>query len=106
MVAGLPDILAGSGRPAGPGRLPQLLTPDTEAPDLTAELDTILGADEVGRLADLDRDQLSELAGRLGGLERRVSADRRALHERIDTLQAELVARHKSGRASVDGLLS
>ena len=29
-------------------------------------------------------------------LERRVSLDRRALHERIDTLQAELVARHKS----------
>ena len=32
--------------------------------------------------------------------------DRRALHERIDTLQAELVERHKSGSASVDGLLS
>ena len=35
-----------------------------------------------------------------------MSADRRALHERIDTLQAELVERHKTGRASVDGLLS
>jgi hypothetical protein len=35
-----------------------------------------------------------------------VSADRRALHERIDVLQAELVDRHKTGRASVDGLLS
>ena len=32
--------------------------------------------------------------------------DRRALHERIDTLQAELVDRHKTGRASVDGLLT
>ena len=39
-------------------------------------------------------------------LENRVSAERRGLHERIDTLQAELVERHKSGRASVDGLLS
>ncbi len=47
-----------------------------------------------------------ELAGRLEALENRVSLDRRALHLRIDTLQAELVARHKSGRASVDGLLT
>ncbi len=46
------------------------------------------------------------LAGRLEAIETRVSADRRALHERIDALQAELVDRHKSGRASVDGLLS
>jgi hypothetical protein len=39
-------------------------------------------------------------------MERRVSSDRRALHERIDALQAELVDRHKTGRATVDGLLS
>ena len=45
-------------------------------------------------------------AGRLESIEARVSADRRALHERIDTLQAELVDRHKTGRASVDGLLT
>jgi hypothetical protein len=35
-----------------------------------------------------------------------VSAERRGLHQRIDALQAELVSRYKSGRASVDGLLS
>jgi hypothetical protein len=73
---------------------------------LTAELDTILGADEIGTLADLDVDKLQDIAGRLEVLEKRVSADRRALHERIDTLQAELVDRHKTGRATVDGLLS
>ena len=48
---------------------------------------------------------MSDVAGRLEVLENRVSAERRALHERIDTLQAELVERHKTGRASVDGLL-
>ena len=48
----------------------------------------------------------ASLAGRLESLENRVSLERRALHVRIDTLQAELVARHKTGRASVDGLLS
>ena len=66
----------------------------------------MLGADEIGKLAELDADQLTDIAGRLEVIENRVSAERRALHERIDTLQAELVDRHKSGRASVDGLLS
>ncbi len=107
LVNDLPGILSsGPGRPPGPGHLPLLLSPDTEAADLTAELDAVLGADEIGTLADLDLDALNDIAGRLEVIERRVSAERRALHERIDTLQAELVERHKSGRASVDGLLS
>ena len=107
VVDDLPGILSsGPGRPPGPGHLPQLLTPDTEESDLTAELDAVLGADEIGTLSELGTDELGVLAGRLEAIETRVSADRRALHERIDALQAELVDRHKSGRASVDGLLS
>ena len=107
LVNDLPGILSsGPGRPSGPGHLPQLLSPDTEEADLTEELDAVLGADEIGTLADLDIDQLNSIAGRLDALESRVSVDRRALHERIDRLQAELVDRHKTGRASVDGLLS
>jgi hypothetical protein len=107
LVEDLPAILsAGPGRPAGPGHLPLLLSPDTEESDLTAELDAVLGADEIGTLAELDIDQLNSIAGQLEAIESRVSVDRRALHERIDALQAELVNRHKTGRASVDGLLS
>ncbi len=107
LVNELPGILSsGPGRPPGPGRLPMLLAPDTEESDLTEALDAVLGADEIGRLADLDADALGDLAGRLEALEHGLSADRRALHERIDMLQAELVDRHKTGRASVDGLLS
>jgi hypothetical protein len=107
LVEDLPAILsAGPGRPAGPGHLPLLLSPDTEESDLTAELDAVLGADEIGTLAELDIDQLNSIAGQLEAIESRVSLDRRALHERIDALQAELVDRHKTGRASVDGLLS
>jgi len=107
LVSDLPGILsAGPGRPPGPEHLPMLLAPDTEGSDLTADLDAVLGADEIADLVDMTPDRLRELAGRLESLENRVSLDRRALHIRIDTLQAELVARHKSGRASVDGLLS
>ncbi len=107
MIDEMPVILsAGPGRPPGPGRLPMLLAPDTEGGDLTAELDAVLGADGVGRLGGLGPDQLRELAGELETIEHRVSRERRALHVRIDTLQSELVSRYKTGRATVDGLLS
>jgi hypothetical protein len=106
LVDELPSILsAGPGRPPGPEHLPLLLTPDIEESDLTAELDGVLGADQIATLGDLDVDELRDLAGRLEVMENRVSLERRALHLRIDTLQAELVARYKTGRASVDGLL-
>ncbi len=108
VVDALPAILAGGGRTVGgPGRNPVLHSPDTESLDqVTEELDGILGVDNLSRLAHLDQAQLADLAEQLRALENRVSAERRGLHERIDTLQAELVARHKSGQASVDGLLS
>ena len=77
-----------------------LLAPDTdERSDLTAELD-----DVAGRRRDRPAGRrwtpanCADLAGRLEPLENRVSLDRRALHVRIDTLQAELVERHKTGR--------
>jgi hypothetical protein len=107
LVENLPGILSsGPGRPSGPEHLPMLLAPDTDGSDLTVDLDAVLGADEIATLGDMEPADLRDLAGRLEALENRVSLDRRALHVRIDTLQAELVARHKSGRASVDGLLT
>ncbi len=107
VVENLAGILAGPGRAGGAGHNPVLYSPDTDdMAELTTELDGILGADDVARLTELDDTQLADLAERLRALEVRVSAERRGLHERIDTLQAELVARHKSGLASVDGLLS
>ncbi|HEX3462075.1 MAG TPA: hypothetical protein VHT49_14310 [Acidimicrobiales bacterium] len=107
LVEGLPAILSsGPGRPPGPGHMVTVLAPDTEDSDLTAELDSVVSSDEIGHLGDLSQERLSAMADGLEEIERRVSADRRALHLRIDTLQAELVSRYKSGRASVDGLLS
>jgi hypothetical protein len=107
VVDNLAGILAGPGRAGGPGHNPVLFTPDTEEmAALTTGLDAILGAHDIGRLAELDDAELAELADNLRELEIRVSTERRGLHERIDTLQAELVARHKSGLASVDGLLT
>jgi hypothetical protein len=107
LVEGLPAILSsGPGRPPGPGHMMTVLAPDTEESDLTAELDLVVSSDEIGHLGDLSQERLNSMAEGLEEIERRVSADRRALHQRIDTLQAELVSRYKTGRASVDGLLS
>ena len=50
--------------------------------------------------------ELRQVGERLTAIETRVSDQRRALHERIDTLQAEIVSRYKTGEASVDGLLA
>ena len=72
-----------------------ILEPGTGEADVSREI-----------LADLDHDELAAIATGLEEYERRISTERRALHERIDALQAELVSRYKTGSASVDGLLS
>jgi hypothetical protein len=107
LVDELPTILAGEhSRPTGPGRNPSLLSSDIDWHEVTGELDGVLDADGVGHLGDLDDEALESLAGRLGSIEKRVSRQRRELHERIDSLQLELVSRYKTGKASVEGLLS
>jgi hypothetical protein len=105
LVEHLTDVLSDRVRAPGTGRLPQLLAPDVESGDVTAELDAIAGVGRLGDLRSLGDQDLSGIAEQLSQLETRVSASRRALHERIDALQDEIVGRYKSGRASVDNLL-
>lgn len=105
MVEHLPEILSGQLLSPGVGRLPTLLAPDTASAGLTEQLDAVAGSDELGRLPERSGNEVHELAGSLDELERRVSAQRRSLHERMDLLQAELVARYKRGEASVDNVL-
>jgi hypothetical protein len=107
LIENLPEILSGHVSGEGPGRLPVFMTPDVEeSAELGAELEAVAGADTLGRLTTMGDGEVSALADSLSELESRVSAQRRALHERIDVLQAELVHRYKSGEASVDHLLS
>ncbi len=107
LVEDMPKILSGGHhRPAGPGRLPMLMAPDTELPELTAELDAVLDVVALGTLEAMGEDELRDVATRLEAIEHRVSGQRHELHIRIDALQAEIVSRYKTGQASVDGLLS
>jgi len=106
LVEQLPGIIsAGPQRPEGPGRLPSQMSPDMDG-DFAAELDTVLDAKRIAELPTMERQSLLELAERLSEIESRSSSERRALHERIDKLQAEIVSRYKTGEASVEGLLA
>ena len=107
LVARLPSIIgSGPPRPSGPGRLPSQMFPDIAEDDLTHDIDEVIDADGIGRLPELSQDELRTMAERLTAVEARISDQRRALHERIDKLQAEIVSRYKTGEASVDGLLA
>lgn len=104
LVRNLAATLADRTRPAGNGRLPLLMAPDTDEVD-TAELDTIARPGALARLVEVPDDELARLVEGLSGYEQAVSAKRRALHERIDTLQAEITRRYRTGEATIDGLL-
>ena len=104
LVESLTDILAGGLRQPGPGRLPATMAPDEAEAD-TSELDHIAGAHALGDLSNLDDAALAALVDDLSAYEAGVSRLRKSLFERIDTLQAELVRRYKSGEAKVDSLL-
>jgi hypothetical protein len=105
LVERLPEILSERVRAPGLGRLPTLMAPDLEVLDVAAELDAVADPTRLADLADLDDAAVRTLAERLEQVEARLSADRRALHERIDRIQEEIVRRYKSGEASVEHLL-
>ena len=104
LVRNLAATLADRARPAGNGRLPQLMTPDPD--DIaTAELDSIARPGALARIVELSDDELARLVDDLSAYEAEVSRQRRALHERIDAVQAELTRRYKTGEATVESLL-
>ena len=106
-VDDLPSIMAAGPSPReGPARIFGSSLPDAHPDDLVVELDAVLGADKMSELESLDESQLESIADELADMERRISRQRRSLHEEIDQIQAEIVSRYKTGRATVDGLLS
>jgi hypothetical protein len=113
LIERLPEILAGppahrASRTAASH--PPIATMPAVAAGLSeayqVELSAIEGVEDLtGNLAGLDDVQIEDVAGRIRAAEAQVSARRRGLHERIDLLQAQIVARYKSGEADVESLL-
>lgn len=109
LVARLPEILGHKGAVAAqrsPART-LLSGSDDELPVEVAEgfEHLIAGLSLPTNLGGLDDDGLRAAIARLDEREKVLSARRRALHERIDTIQAIIVDRYRSGRADADSLL-
>lgn len=105
IIEHLPEILAERGTRTTTGRLVSLDLPDVNHRVLTADLDKIFDIGRAALLAEMDEAEVRRLAERLEALEGRVSTDRRALHQRLDVIQAEVIRRYKTGEATPDSLL-
>ena len=81
------------------------LEPPADTGDLIVELEGILHLSSLTGLGQITDDELRQLVDRLTEYERLVSDRRRALHDHLDALQAEIVRRYKTGEVSVESLL-
>ena len=84
---------------------PTSLEPPDDTGELIVELEGILHLSSLTGLGQITDDELRLLVDRLTEYERLVSDRRRALHDRLDALQAEIVRRYKTGEVSVESLL-
>lgn len=100
----LPDVLAEESSRTG-GRAVLVDPPGPAADTLAQVLDRIVAPTALCRPDQLSEQELPELFEHLGQFERRLSEARRALHERMDVLQAEIGRRYRDGEASIDSLL-
>ena len=107
LVESLAETLSEHVHAPGNGRLAALIVAsDPEVDDaLVTQLDAVADANALGQLPATTDDDVQALVDRLTAFEREISDQRRALFERIDAIQEELVRRYKSGEASVDSLL-
>jgi len=105
LVDRLPEILADRARPAGLGRLPQLMAPGEIDAPLAAELDAITAGHDLATLSSASDEELERFREGLERLEREVSERRKDMFAPIDALQAEITRRYRTGEADVAALL-
>jgi hypothetical protein len=105
LVQQLTEALSDRITAPGNGHLPQGLEPGEIDPALLAGLDDAAPPGRVSAPSSMADDELRQVADALAEFERQVSGRRRAMFDRIDALQAEIVRRYRSGEANVDSLL-
>jgi hypothetical protein len=100
LIAALPEILADEGQrpPAERSRLPRQLAPSMDIP-WRRGLERLITDGTLAELPSVPEDELRATISKLGELEQQASAQRRALHEVINRIEADLAARHKVGQA-------
>jgi hypothetical protein len=102
LIASLADRITAPGK----GHLPATFAPSDVDPELMASLDGIASPALISDPKAMTDEELRAAADGLEAFEREVSGKRRAMFDRIDTLQAEVVRRYQTGEASVDNLLA
>lgn len=97
----LPQILAREGARSGeplPSRAPDFSIPrNADVPRRRVE--EIVGEQTLARLSTLHSEEIAEIIRSLQEHERTLSVRRRAVHEVMDLIQAEIVRRYQSGEA-------
>jgi hypothetical protein len=106
VVEGLTAALADRITSPGSGHLPASVGPGEVDPALLASLDAVANPAVLSDPKAMTDDQLRAAAEALEAYERGVSVQRRAMFDRIDALQAEVVRRYQTGEASVENLLA
>lgn len=115
----MPDILTDTDRRSGfdrdgtladdvslPRRNVEVLEPGPVALALFEELDKTASPHDLSGVEALPSGELADLFDRLRQFELELSAMRRSLHDRIDTIQDEIARRYRDGEASVEALLN
>lgn len=102
LVERLPQILSDRVHAPGTGHLPQHLQPGDVTGRLADQLAGLLTDTELDRPDQLSDQRLQEAGERLEALEQEVSSLRRALFNRIDSVQNELARRYRTGEATLD----
>lgn len=107
LMEALPEILAGDAEPQPPRAPGDSRTIPIEAPDLPEvgrrPVDRALGDDFLARLPELDDDDLEATRVMLSEVEAEISAQRRAVFDAADLIQAELTRRYRESHAGADG---
>jgi hypothetical protein len=109
LVEELPEILSENVHAGGYGRISAFMAPGSEPeldPALAARIDAVAGDERLLNLPSASKEDVEGLVDELQALEVEVSAQRKALFERIDTIQDEIVRRYKSGEADPNSLIS
>lgn len=105
LVEQLTEALSDHITAPGNGHLPMMMAPGEIDPALLDGLDRAAPPAKVSAPAAMTDDELRQVADALAAFEREVSTRRRAMFDRIDALQAEIVRRYQSGEVTVDSLL-
>ncbi|MGH2820899.1 MAG: hypothetical protein ACRDJ5_09625 [Actinomycetota bacterium] len=109
LVSRLPEILAtegvGSEGAPLPSRAPDFSIPrNADIPRRRVE--EIVGEQTLTRLQSLEAEEIRAIVASLAEHEQTVSAKRKAVHEVVDEIQAEIVRRYTSGEADPAAALS